>query len=125
MKLLFASELLRGRLALGLSTMGNVDGSYESRDSRAKMLLFFTRLACMRRSTLGRRLGEDSVGDASGWGEFSVSKREGDIGSLMDQKSRGDDLRYDCGDEFSVYGEPSRETMAFYRPCKQQDIEVV
>ena len=77
------------------------------------MLLFLTRLACIRRSTLGRRFGEDSDGDVSGSGVFSESKREGDIGSRPAQKSRGDGLKSEGGDEFSVYGEDSRETIAF------------
>ena len=79
------------------------------------MLLFLTRLAWNKRSTLGRRFGEDKVGDGSRSGEFSISKRVGDIGSLLDQKSRGEPFKNEGGDEFSVYGEDSRDTMAF---CK-------
>ena len=111
---MLANDWLNGRFALGRSTIGKVEGSYASFDSSAKMLLFFTRLACIRRSTLGRRFGEDKVGDISGCGEFSVSKRDGDMWSRVVQKSRGVPLMNEGGDEFSVYGEDSRETIAFY-----------
>ncbi len=66
------------------------------------MLLFLTRLACIKRSTLSRRFGEDNDGDESGAGEFSVSKRVGDMASRPAQKSRGEGLMNEDGDEFSV-----------------------
>lgn len=100
-KLLLASCWLNGRLALGRSTIGRLDGSYASLFSKANMLLFLTLLAWNRRSTLGRRLGEDD-GEDSWSGVFSLSKRVGDIGSRPAQKSRGDALAKEGGDEFSV-----------------------
>lgn len=76
------------------------------------MLLFLTRLACFSFSMLERRFGEASDGDGDRSGVFS-SKRECDMGSRMDQKSRGDGL-LGKGEEFSVYGEVSRETIIFW-----------
>ncbi len=76
------------------------------------MLLFRTRLACLSFSMLDRRFGE---GDGDRSGEFSLSKRVCDMAeSRPDQKSRGDGLvRNEGGEEFSVYGEESRETIIF------------
>lgn len=60
---------------------------------------------------LDRRCG-DGEGERSG--VFSESKRPGDIISREDQKSLGEAFcRNDGGEEFSVYGEDSRETIAF------------
>ena len=94
-KLLLASCWLKGRLALGRSTMGKLAGSYASLLSSAKMLLFLTRLACFNLSILDRRFGEMREGEGERSGVFSESKREGDMASRVDQKSRGDGLKND------------------------------
>ena len=121
-KLLLTNDWLSGLFALGLSTIGSEDGSYASFVSSAKMLLFLTRLACLSFSILERRWDELSDGDGErGSGVFSLSKREGDMSFLDDQKSRveGESLfKSDGGGEFSVkefsvYGEDSRDTICF------------
>ena len=66
------------------------------------MLLLRTRLACCSLSMLGRRLGEESAGEGERSGLFSVSKREGAMASRPDQKSRGEGLKKEVGEEFSV-----------------------
>ena len=115
-KLLFTNCWLSGLFVVGLSTIGKLVGSYASFVSSAKMLLFFTRLACFSLSTLGRLLGEEIAGEGERSGVFS-SKRKGDMFSRGDQKARGD-VSLVKGDEFSVLakGEDSRETIIF---CKQ------
>jgi hypothetical protein len=87
------------------------------------MLLLRTRLACLSLSMLERRCGE---GEGERSGVFSLSKREGDMAeSLPSQRSRGDGLlRNEGGDEFSVYGDDSCESIIFcdfvsYSSCDQ------
>lgn len=99
---------------VGRSTIGVDAGSYTPLLSSANMPLFLTRLACFNRSMLDRLLGDVSDGDGERSDMFS-SKREGERVSRDDQNTRGETLSV-RGDEFSTYGEDSRETIIF---CKQ------
>ena len=65
------------------------------------MLLVLTRPAVRRRSTLGLRCG-DAAGEGERSGVFSLSKRDGERSSRVDQKSRGEGLWKEGGDELSV-----------------------
>ena len=85
------------------------------------MLLFLTRLACLSFSMLERRWLEVRAGDGERFSaKFSLLslKRAGDMAlSRPDQKTRGDEVGLlsvnEGGDEFSVYGLASRETIIF------------
>ena len=83
------------------------------------MLLVLTRPAFWRRSTLGRRRGE-AAGEGERSGVFSLSKRVGESSSRVDQKSRGEGLWKEDGDEFSLPGEVSCPRISFWGSSQWQ-----